>query len=189
MNNKVKYNPNIHHRRSIRLQGNDYSKSGFYYLTLICKDRIHRFGNVENAKMVYNDTGKIAHECWLEIPKHFPKVILHEFVIMPNHIHGIIELKNSVKVETENHQMPRNEFKRNEFQKMIPRSIGSIVKGYKIGVTKGFRKNHPQNADDEPVQFWQRDYYEHIIRNKLSYYNRSIYIKNNPAKWHKKYNN
>jgi len=188
MNTKIRYNPNMHHRRSIRLQGFDYSKSGFYFLTLVCKDRIHRFGKVENGKMVYNDIGKIAHECWLEIPKHFPKVILHEFVIMPNHIHGIIELKNNAEVESVNHKMQRNEFKRNEFQKMIPRSISSIVKGYKIGITKWFRKNYPQNADNEPVQFWQRDYYEHIIRDKLSYYNWSIYIKNNPRKWHEKYN-
>ena len=203
MNN---YNPNIHHRRSIRLQGYDYSHAGLYFVTICTHNRECLFGEiavvvgVENfqplrpqsqpksqPQLVLNDAGIIANECWLEIPNHFPNAILHEHIVMPNHVHGIIELLNNVGVENvgvenvgvenvvgvENFQpLPKN-----EFQKMIPRSIGSIVKGFKIGVTKWIR-NH---SNIETV--WQRNYYEHIIRNEKSYHTISEYIMNNPAKW------
>ena len=128
-------------------------------------------------KMILNDAGKIADKCWMEIPNHFPNAILHEHIVMPNHVHGIIQLVNDEnfleRVENFQPQQPS----RNEFQKMIPRSIGSIVKGFKIGVTKWFRNN----TDVETV--WQRNYYEHIIRNEQSYQTISDYIINNPAKW------
>ncbi len=197
MNDKPKYNPQIHHRRSIRLKGYDYSQAGLYFITICCEDRECRFGKIENDEMILNDAGKIADECWLDIPKHFPNAILHEYIVMPNHVHGIIELsENNIAnvgaenflplqnntihtVGVENFQpLPQhNEPPRNEFQKMIPRSIGSIVKGFKIGVTKWFRNN------TEIEKVWQRNYHEHIIRNEQSYQTISEYIINNPSKW------
>ena len=178
MNN---YNPNIHHRKSIRLKGYDYSKEGLYYITICTEDRKCLFGKivpvgVENfqprrKEMILNDAGKIANECWLMIPEHFPDVFLHEHIVMPNHIHGIIELTKS-PVGVQNFE-PR----RNEYQKIIPRSIGSIVRGFKIGVTKWFRNN------TDIVKVWQRDYYEHIIRNKHSYGRITDYIIENPNNW------
>ena len=121
---------------------------------------------LQPQRMILNDAGKIADECWLQIPLHFPNAVLHDHVVMPNHVHGIIELAVSVG-------MPL----RNQFQKMIPRSIGSIVKGFKIGVTKWFRSN------TEIYTVWQRNYHEHIIRNEESYLRISNYIINNPANW------
>jgi REP element-mobilizing transposase RayT len=195
MNNKPKYNPNLHHRRSIRLKGYDYSQAGLYFVTICCQDRACLFGNVVDEKMILNGAGKITDECWMEIPKHFPNAVLHEHVVMPNHVHGIIELTDAANVGAENflplqntpsstigaeNFLPlhhHNESPRNEFQKMIPRSIGSIVKGFKIGVTKWFRNN----TDIESV--WQRNYHEHIIRNEQSYQTISEYIINNPSKW------
>lgn len=180
MDHKPKYNPEIHHRKSIRLKGYDYSQAGLYFITICCANRECLFGEIKNNEMILNDAGKIANECWLEIPKHFPNAILHEHIVMPNHIHGIIELAT-----VENFQPQRN-----EFQKMIPRSIGSIVKGYKIGITKWFR--NPVGAENSPVgaenllplqKIWQRNYHEHIIRNEKSYQIISEYIMNNPAKW------
>jgi len=88
----MSYNPKIHNRRSIRLKGYDYSQAGLYFITICCQDRICRYGNVVDGEMKLNDAGRIANECWLNIPEHFPNVILHEHIIMPNHIHGIIEL-------------------------------------------------------------------------------------------------
>lgn len=79
-------------RRTVRLYGYDYSQEGLYFVTLCCQDKICRFGKVENGEMVLNRMGEIAKECWLEIPRHYQNVVLHEFVIMPNHIHGIIEI-------------------------------------------------------------------------------------------------
>ena len=200
MNDKPKYNPQIHHRRSIRLKGYDYSQEGLYFITICVHNREDLFGEiiagVENVgienfqhqqpQMKLNDAGKIANEYWLEIPKHFPNAVLHEHLVMPNHIHGIIELMENDVTNAVTNIGAENflpiQPKQNEFQKMIPRSIGSIVKGFKIGVTKWFREI---KAEDFPPQrqVWQRNYYEHIIRNEQSYQTISNYIINNPAKW------
>jgi REP element-mobilizing transposase RayT len=189
----MKYNPQIHHRKSIRLKGYDYSQAGLYFITICCQDRECRFGKIENDKMILNNLGKIADECWLEIPKHFPNFILHEYIVMPNHVHGIIELVNDDNVVGVDNFQPlqhHNESRRNEFQKMIPRSIGSIVKGFKIGVTKWFRINENVSVavgnfqtQQSQQKLWQRNYYEHIIRNEQSYQTISDYIINNPVKW------
>ena len=76
-------------RRSIRLKGFDFSQKGTYFITLNCKDRKHFFGKISEGKMHLNNWGVVAHNCWLEIPEHFPNVKLHAFVIMPDHSHGL----------------------------------------------------------------------------------------------------
>ena len=86
------YNPRNHNRQSKRLRSHDYSGQGYYFITICCYEMKHLFGYVMKNKMIMNESGKIADACWQEIPKHFPNVILHEHVIMPNHIHGIIEI-------------------------------------------------------------------------------------------------
>jgi len=108
------FNPNIHHRRSIRLKGYDYSQAGLYFITICVQNKACLFGKIivgannhlppnnhlphlpDNhlPKMILNDAGIIANECWLDIPKHFPNSVLHEYIVMPNHVHGIIELTN-----------------------------------------------------------------------------------------------
>jgi len=172
------YNPNIHHRRSIRLKGYDYSQEGLYFITICCDNRASLFGKIENHEMILNDAGKIANECWLEIPQHFLNVILHEHIIMPNHIHGIIEI-GTKNVSLSQPIIDNVEETKNvsPLFKSPSRTIGSIVRGYKIGVTKWFRNN----TDIQKV--WQRDYYEHIIRDEKAYFNISNYIINNPAAW------
>ena len=86
----MKYNPDTHHRRSIRLKGYDYSQDGAYFVT-ICTHNIEcLFGKIVDGEMRINEWGKIAERCWLEIPQHYPNVSLDEFVIMPNHIYGIL---------------------------------------------------------------------------------------------------
>jgi len=149
----MKYDPDKHHRRSIRLQGYDYSQPGIYFITLCRQNRECLFGEILNGEMRLNEFGKIAHQCWLEIPQHFPHVQLDEFVVMPDHIHGIIVLNNIVVVVVgvQNIEPLQNQ---NAYQHIIPRSIGSIIRGFKIGVTKKFR----QNTDIYVV--WQRNYYE-----------------------------
>lgn len=193
----MSYNPKIHHRRSIRIQGYDYSQEGLYFITICTHNRECLFGNVgvvgvknleplqpQPSTMILNDAGHVANECWLKIPEHFPKVVLHEHIVMPNHVHGIIEI-----VRVEDFQPLHDIRKRNEFQKIIPRSVGSIVRGYKIGVTKWFRSNvgvqnvGVQDFEPLPQPIWQRNYHEHIIRNEKSYQIISDYILHNPEKW------
>jgi putative transposase len=191
--NNMSYNPDIHHRKSIRLKGYDYSQAGLYFITMCVQNRKCLFGKIVNDEMILNDAGKIADECWLKIPKHFPNSVLHEHIIMPNHVHGIVELtqndvanvgaENFLPLQPPNESPAKNESPRNEFQKMIPRSIGSAVKGFKIGVTKWFRNNPAGEEDFLAPQVWQRNYHEHIIRNEQSYQRISEYIINNPKNW------
>ena len=85
-----RYNPKIHHRRSIRLKGYDYSQAGLYFITICCQDKICRFGNVVNGKMVLNDYGQTAYIEWVKLAERFPNFELDVFQIMPNHLHGIL---------------------------------------------------------------------------------------------------
>ena len=127
----IKYNPEIHHRRSIRLKNYDYSKKGLYFLTLCCRECLSLLGEIVCGEMNLNDKGIITKSCWNEIPTHFPNIVLHEFTIMPNHIHGIIEITESVEVENFQPLQSKQQY-RNEFQHIIPHSVGSIVRGFKI---------------------------------------------------------
>ena len=92
MMNKHKYNPKIHHRRSIRLKGYDYSNAGLYFITICCQNRIHRFGTVVKGKMILNEYGQVAHDEWLKLPERFTNFELDVFQIMPDHMHGIVKL-------------------------------------------------------------------------------------------------
>jgi putative transposase len=93
----MKYDPNHHHRRSIRLRGHDYSQIGTYFVTLCTQDRACLFGDVADGRMRLNDMGRTAEKCWIEIPDHFPHVRLDAFVIMPNHVHGILLIDGNVQ--------------------------------------------------------------------------------------------
>jgi len=92
MADNPKYNPNIHHRRSIRLKGYDYAQAGLYFITICCQDRACLFGEIQNGEMVLNEYGTIAHNEWIKTHEIRTNVELGEFVIMPNHIHGIIKI-------------------------------------------------------------------------------------------------
>ncbi|MGB4665153.1 MAG: transposase [Bacteroidales bacterium] len=139
-----------YHRHSIRLPGYDYSQEGAYYITICTYNRKNLFGEIKNNEMILNEHGKIANEYWEAIPKHYPNTQLDEYVIMPNHVHGILI------VGAYNYTpLQRNE--KNIFRSPS-KTIGAIVRGYKIGVTKYFRKN------TDIFNVWQRNYYEHIIR-------------------------
>lgn len=200
----IKAKRHLPQRKSIRLAGYDYSQEGMYFITICCKNMRSLFGHIENKTMILNDAGKIAELCWQEIPKHFPNAILHQHIIMPNHMHGIIQFvranqysptsdhdplsdpdpaKTHPPHDTKNQYLHDNDLRAKNFSPLRPRSpsktIGSVVRGFKIGVTKWMRQN------TRIVDVWHRNYYEHIIRNEQSYRNISNYIINNPAKWAK----
>jgi REP element-mobilizing transposase RayT len=167
-------------RQSIRLPDHDYSQSGYYFVTICIRNMDFWLGKIADAKMRLSDVGLIARQCWLEIPAHYPHVRLDEFVIMPNHIHGIIIIDNE-NVWAENFQPVRaqnSEPVHNKYQSIIPRSLGCIIRGFKIGVTKWCRQNgHPDFQ-------WKKNYHDHIIRSTRSLDNIREYIQNNPLKWH-----
>lgn len=96
----MKYNHEIHKRRSVRLKGYDYSRAGLYFITICVQNKKCLFGKIENVGtcqgMSLHDIGQIAHQYWLDIPNHCPRMVLHEHIIMPNHMHGIIQLTDAV---------------------------------------------------------------------------------------------
>jgi putative transposase len=181
------YDPLNHNRRSIRLKGFDYSQNGEYFITICTYDREPLFGDVVDGEMILNEYGKMAEMFWKEIPLHFPDVELDEFVIMPNHVHGIVVINRAsgfvgvpnigVSLGVQNFEPLQEIPQQNLFQKTIPRSIGSIIRGYKTGVTKWFRNN------TEIYSVWQRNYYERIIRTDAELNNIREYIINNPSNW------
>jgi putative transposase len=93
-----KYNPNKHHRKSIRLKGHDYSQAGLYFITICVQDRACLFGKVVNGEMKLNDAGVMVKNEWLKLPQRFPNIQLHEFVVMPNHFHAIMEIVGATLV-------------------------------------------------------------------------------------------
>ena len=95
MHDKPTYNPQIHHRRSIRLKGYDYSQAGLYFITICCEDREYRFGKIENDEMTLNEYGTIAYNEWIKLTERFSYFELDVFQIMPNHMHAIIALNNA----------------------------------------------------------------------------------------------
>ena len=192
----MKYNPLIHNRRSVRLSGYDYSQEGAYFITICADGGQYLFGDIETEKMVLNEMGQIAYDEWLKTPELRPYVSLDVFVIMPNHMHGIILLNDDINgrgvLHTPSPDMPSadktiiaNEGICNTPLQNWPspnfrspsKNIGAIVRGYKSAVTKQI------NLLDDMGTVWQRNYHEHIIRDEKSYMKISNYIINNPKNW------
>ena len=170
----MKYNPDIHHRRSIRLQNYDYSQAGMYFITICCQDKICRFGKIENGVMILNEYGKIVEIVWNKLPQHYANVQLDKFVVMPNHIHCIIAITNDNIVGAGLKPAPTIDSIATK-----QHSLSEIVRALK---TFSARKiNELRNTPGEKL--WQRNYWEHIIRNEDSYLQIADYIMNNPANW------
>lgn len=155
----MKFDPNIHHRRSIRLRGYDYSQAGAYFVTMVTHRREYLFGDVVDGEMRLNRFGQIAQRAWFDLPKHYPHVELGAFCIMPNHVHAVIVLIDDT-VETRH-------------------PLSEIVRAFKSFSAR--RINKLRQMQGIPV--WQRDYYEHIIRNAKEHDRIDSYITSNPANW------
>jgi REP element-mobilizing transposase RayT len=167
---------------SARLQTWDYGSNGLYFITICTQNREHYFGEIQNGKMILSEIGILANKYWNEIPEHFPFVILDAFVVMPNHVHGIIIIdkpdNDGPNVETQNFASLPSQPSKISTNKFGPQSknLASIIRGFKIGVTKNARLIHADFA-------WQSRFYDHIIRNNESYDKIRNYIANNPLKW------
>lgn len=163
----MKFDPQKHHRRSIRLKGYDYSQSGAYFITLVTYRRECLFGNIVDGEMRLSSMGRIADEHWRAIPEHFPQMELGAYVIMPNHVHGVIVIQS---VGATHWFAPTaNGPKRG--------SIGAIIGAYKMSVTRRIQKELNSTG------IWQRNYYEHIIRNDEEHNRIHLYIEANIDNW------
>ncbi len=174
INNMTEKYQNKYRIPSARLRHWDYRWAGAYFITICTADKNHYFGEIENDKMILSPLGVIADILWYEIKNHHKNVELGEFIIMPNHIHGIIILNDGDNnaVET-GHALS---LPINRFQNIGKNSISSIVGSYKSAVTKHARR---LGYDFE----WQTRFHDHIIRNAKSFQTITAYIINNPEKW------
>ena len=115
-------------RKSIRLKGYDYSQAGLYFITIVTKNREHLFGKIENGKMILNDAGKMVEKQWLKLPERFKNIKLHEYTVMPNHFHTILEIVGATLVVAQNNDPAQND---NIAQNIIAQNddINKIMKG------------------------------------------------------------
>ncbi len=175
------YNPDIHHRRSIRLREYDYSQCGIYFVTICSYDNECPFGEIKNWEMLQNEFGTIVQECWNDISVHFEYVELDEFIVMPNHVHGIIVIHEPVgrgEVSSPSPSKPPNPAVKTN-RSSHKATLGKIVAYFKYQSTKKINSIRETSGNS----LWQRNYYEHIIRNEKSFHAIGEYIRNNPLKW------
>jgi REP element-mobilizing transposase RayT len=159
------------HRKSIRLPKYDYAQEGAYFITVVTKNRNCLFGQISEGIICLNPFGNIVSQVWESIPKHHPKTVVHPFIIMPNHIHGIINIVRARRA------VPLHQSE--EFGKPVPGSIPTIVRSFKSESTR--RINVFRNTPGAKV--WQRNYYEHVIRGEKDYESIYEYILTNPQNW------
>jgi putative transposase len=181
--------------KSARHPNWDYANNAAYFVTICTKGRECYFGEIANGQMKLSDIGKIAFDCWIEIPKHFPFVKLDTLVIMPNHVHGIIIIDKPIETQYftchQNNQNDQYNNKRNietqDFASLrIPKNkfgpqsknLASIIRGFKIGVTKNARQIHADFS-------WQSRFHDRIIRDNNQFERIQTYINNNPLHWEK----
>jgi REP element-mobilizing transposase RayT len=167
-------------RRSIRLKEYDYSQAGAYFVTACTHRRKCLFGEIAEGKIVLNMFGKIVEEEWHRTKQMRQGVDLDVFIVMPNHIHGIIVLTGtplSANRRGTMHRAPTPQFE--QFGRPTANSIPTIIRGFKSSVTQ--RIIEIRATPGAPV--WQRNYYEHVIRNEIDLEETREYIQNNPLKW------
>lgn len=182
----MKYNLQMHHRRSIRKKGYDYSSCGAYFVTMNTQKRESFFGCIIDNEMELNDSGLMIEKWYNELPQKFPGVILDEYIIMPDHFHCIIWIDSADRDEFsgQTHRSARTGEKDN----IVPDAgIPRIIQWFKTMTTNeyicGVKKCRWMPFDK---RLWQRNYYEHIIRNDEELNRIREYIKNNPREWHNK---
>jgi len=165
-------------RTNNRLTGYDYSQVGHYYVTICTKNRQKLFGMVQDSRMIMNDCGNTVNACLQNIPKKYTDLQLDTHIIMPNHVHCIINIKNNVGAV---HEPPDNKRTIHELslqdrrKMMLPKIIGYV----KMRSAKQI--NILCDTPDRPL--WQRSFYDHIIRNEISLHKIREYIINNPLTW------
>lgn len=186
---------------SKRLKGWDYSHNGFYFITICSHDRENIFGEIKNDKMILNKFGKITKKYWCEIPTHFSKTKLDEFIVMPNHLHGIVIIdnvnlncrnainrvneKNIRSVETL-HATFLQKTKKQNFSQISPKSnsLSVIIRSFKSAVTKNIHQTQPALS-----RIWQNRFYDHIVRNENELNLVRNYIQLNPVRWSEDHEN
>lgn len=176
----------------MRLSGFDYSRAGMYFVTMDCYHLECFFGQIVREKMILNDFGHIAFMEWLGLTQRFKSIGLHEFVIMPNHVHAIIEIINNDHDNSKKVEFKRGEIKRIKYSNSNPEhhspSLMEIICAYKSIVSNKCLKHHQEKFESQPHipvlgKIWKRSFHDSIIWDHSSYKSITRYIKSNPKKW------
>ncbi len=166
----MRYNSKAHHRRSIRLKQYDYSQIGVYFVTICTYHRDCLFGKIINGEIILNEIGLLVQNEWVKTEKIRDNILIDVYLVMPNHLHGIIMINN---VGAYGHTPLQNVFR------STSKTIGAIIRGFKSTTTKQIN----QYRQNPYLPVWQRNYYEHIIRNEDELSHIREYILNNPLQW------
>jgi REP element-mobilizing transposase RayT len=157
------------------LPGYDYSKPGAYFVTICVKDHGHLFGSIENSVMRENEFGKIVRECWHDLPNHYPAIQLDALVIMPNHIHGIVVIVDDGNIVGAGLKLAPTINAKTTKRHGLPEIIRAL---------KTFSARRINEIRKTPgTHVWQRNYYEHIVRNESALHQIRKYIAENPMNW------
>ena len=180
------YKNQSHHRRSIRLKGYDYTSQGAYFVTLVTWHREEIFGSISNGEMVLSQIGQIVEKEWEKTEKIRKEINLDLYIVMPNHLHGIVWINENIEQNLTSPNITRgveaNDHDQAPLQSEIyrpSRSLGSLIAGFKSAATK--RVNKLRNLPGHPL--WQRNYYDRIIRNEDELEQIRRYIEANPILW------
>ena len=192
------YDPDKHRRRSVRLRRYDYAQAGAYFVTVVAQRRMCLFGEVVEGEMRLNGAGEMVETWWRKLPEKHPGVDTDAFIIMPNHIHGIVIINTTVGATPRGRpDAGGTERKRalvaNQGQPHgaaptgddVKPTLGDIVRWFKTMTTNAYIRGVREN-DWTPFdkRLWQRNYYEHVIRNEDSLNETRHYINTNPLRWH-----
>jgi REP-associated tyrosine transposase len=175
------YDPNIHHRRSIRWRGHDYSSPGAYYVTICVEHYRCLLGIVSAGVMHLNDAGQMVSEEWQGVPSRFPTMQVDEFIVMPNHFHGILHIVGAPLVGA----LDRADLApKGARAGTRPATLGDAIGAFKSLTTNGYITGVCEQGWPRFEQrFWQRNYYEHVIRDQIELEKIREYIRRNPLMW------
>lgn len=187
--------PDIHHRRSIRLPEYDYSCEGFYFVTICVHERRPLFGHIVDGIMHLNDAGRMVEEEYMHLPDKYPNIVCHNHVVMPNHFHAIIQIigennvlppvgagftcPNTITVGAGSAR-PMN-INNDLGRQTLPLQCNAFRPT--LGQIMGYFKYQTSKRINLSTRLWQRNYYEHIIRNQRSFDEIMMYIHDNPIHW------
>lgn len=178
----------IQHRQSMRLKGYDYSQAGAYFITLCTQNRECLFGEINNGNIVLTDAGKMIQMVWNGIPQHYCGFCVHENIVMPNHFHGIIEIVGAGPCACPDN-INGQKLKNGQPQGVAP-TLSDIMNRFKTMTTKKYSDGVKQSGwMPYSSKLWQRNYYEHIIRNEDELNKIREYIQGNPLNWDSDRNN
>ena len=182
----MRCDPDNHHRQSIRLKGYDYSQPGTYFVTLVAQNRERIFGTVEGNQIRLNKIGELVANCWLSIPKYFDIARLDEYVLMPNHFHGIINIDESygkgeasLGIITSPIESISGDASPLQPRGTQSKSLAAIIQNFKSIITRNVNRIYFEVGK----KIWQRNYYERIIRNERELNAIRRYIHDNPLNW------